>query len=100
MDNIKQFEQDMLDIYREAKKIGYKPTIFLDMITTKGAIKTARYLINADVVSSGYTRLLELKRLDLTVESLVYEKWSSLFTEDEVKRCKHRLQDYDYAFKK
>ena len=98
MDNIKQFEQDMLNIYREAQKVGYRATIFLHMITTKGAMETARYLINADVVSSGYTKLWELGRLDLSVEALVVKTWQSLFTADEIEKCKNRLAEYRYKY--
>ena len=94
----RRFGEAMLAIYREAKDIGYTPSIFLRMLKEKGALQTARQLINASQPSDGYTRLWELKRLDLSVEAVVYEnaKWHSLFTQDELDRCLKRLTDYGY----
>lgn len=93
------FEEAMFNIYRVAKsEAGYKATIFLDMVTTRGGLATARYLINAPKVSEGYTHLYERGRLDLTVEALVVEdeRWRALFTEDEIVRADKRLAEYGY----
>ena len=94
----RQFAEAMFAIYREAKSIGYTPTIFLRMLHEKGALQTARQLINASQPSDGYTRLWDLERLDLSVEAVVYDnaKWHALFTPDELQRCKKRLGDYGY----
>ena len=92
------FGEAMLAIYREASDIGYTPSIFLRMLNEKGALQTARQLINASQPSDGYTRLWELGRLDLSVEAVVHDnaEWHSLFTQDELDRCRKRLTDYDY----
>ena len=68
------------------------------MLNEKGAIQTARQLINASQPSDGYTRLWELKRLDLSVEAVVHNnaEWHELFTQDELQRCEKRLADYGY----
>ena len=94
----RRFGEAMLTIYGEARKIGYTPSIFLRMLHEKGAIQTARQLINASQPSDGYTRLWEMKRLDLSVEAVVYdnEEWHELFTQDELHRCRKRLTDYKY----
>ena len=94
----RRFGEAMFAIYREAKGIGYTPSIFLRMLHEKGAIQTARQLINALQPSGGYTRLWELKRLDLSVEAVVHDnaEWHELFTEDELRRCEKRLGDYGY----
>ena len=94
----RRFGEAMLAIYREAKDIGYTPSIFLRMLNEKGALQTARQLIHAPQPSDGYTRLWELRRLDLSVEAVVHDnaKWHCLFTQDELDRCKKRLTDYDY----
>ncbi len=88
----------MQAIYREAKSIGYTPSIFHRMLIEKGPIQTAKQLINSPQPSHGYTRLWELGRLDLSVEAVVHDnaEWHELFTEDELKRCKKRLRDYEY----
>ena len=94
----RRFGEAMLAIYHEAKDIGYTPSIFLRMLNEKGALQTARQLINASQPSDGYTRLWELKRLDLSVEAVVHDnaKWHSLFTQDELDKCRKRLTDYGY----
>ena len=94
----RRFGEAMLAIYREARAIGYTPSIFLRMLNEKGALQTARQLINASQPSDGYTRLWELRRLDLSVEAVVHdnEEWHSLFTRDELDRCRKRLTDYGY----
>lgn len=97
-DNERRFGEAMLAIYLEAKKIGYTPSIFHRMLNELGALQTARQLINAPQPSDGYTRLWDLGRLDLSVEAVVHdnEEWHSLFTQDELDRCRKRLTDYGY----
>lgn len=95
----KAFDQAMFDIYRRADaEIGYRPTIFLDMLHKRGGIATAKQLINASKPSDGYTRLYEANRLDLTVEAVVVENetWHPLFTGDELAKARRRLRDYHY----
>ena len=94
----RRFGGAMRTIYREAREIGYTPRIFLRMLHEKSAIQTARQLINASQPSDGYTRLWELKRLDLSVEAVVHDnvEWHELFTQDELQRCRKRLTDYRY----
>ena len=94
----RRFGEAMLATCREAKKIGYTPSVFLRMLNENGAMQTARQLINASQPSSGYTRLWMLGRLDLSVEAIVHDnpEWHSLFTRDELDRCKKRLTAYRY----
>ena len=94
----RRFGEAMFAIYREARDIGYTPSIFLRMLHEKGALQTARQLINALQPSDGYTRLWELERLDLSVEAVVHEntEWHELFTQDELQRCEKRLADYGF----
>lgn len=96
------FDQAMFSIYERAKKeAGYNASIFLRMLTDNGGIQTARTLINASKPSDGYTALYEKGRLDLTVEVMVLENenWHELFTPDELKRARTRLQQYGYQFR-
>lgn len=90
----------MFDIYRRAKsEAGYNATIFLRMITERGGLETAKYLINSSKPSDGYTHLFERGRLDLTVEAMVTEstKWHQLFTVEELDKARRRLEDYGYS---
>ncbi len=94
-----KFDTAMFDIYRRAKsEAGYNATIFLGMITDRGGLETAKYLINAAKPSDGYTHLYERGRLDLTVEAMVVEHplWHQLFTGEELARAAARLKQYGY----
>jgi hypothetical protein len=98
----KQFDAAMFEIYRRAKlEAGYNATIFLRMISDRGGLATARYLINSPKPSDGYTHLYERSRLDLTVEAMVVEnaRWHELFTTDEVAAASRRLKKYGYGGK-
>lgn len=103
MTDIKQlqssFDEAMLDVYRRAlHEAKYNATRFLAMLTEKGGLETARFLIHSPRVSEGYTALWERGRLDLTVEAVITDtdKWQPLFTEDELAICRSRLEDYGY----
>jgi hypothetical protein len=99
VDLAKQFDQAMFDIYRRADtELGYRPTIFLNMLYDKGGVQTAKYLINTPKPSDGYTRLYEAGRLDLTVEAVVTDntKWHHFFTDEELNKAQRRLKQYGY----
>lgn len=83
-----RFGDAMFAIYQEAVKLGYKPTLFIQMLLDKGSFETARQLINSSISSYGYTRLWELGRLDLSVEAVIHdiEEWHDLLTQDEQQR--------------
>lgn len=98
-DLAKQFDEAMLTIYRRAKsEAKYNAKIFFRMLSDRGGLETAKYLINSSQPSEGYTHLYERGRLDLTVEALVVEesRWHSLFNTDELARAEKRLADYHY----
>lgn len=97
---MQKFDQAMFEIYQTAKKeAGYNATIFLRMLTDKGGLATAKYLINGSKPSDGYTALYERGRLDLTVEAMIIEnkKWHELFEAEELAKARKRLNDYHYT---
>ncbi|WP_319775171.1 hypothetical protein [Breoghania sp.] len=97
-----KFQGAMFDIYRRAKaEAGYNATVFLKMLNERGALSTAKYLLNADEQSDGYTALWLKGRLDLTVEALVAEneKWHPLFDPKEIERARARLAANEFEFK-
>jgi hypothetical protein len=55
-------------------------------------------LLHASTISEGYAALWERRRLDLTVEAMIYDNPRShpLFTQDELAICARRLAEYDY----
>ena len=75
-----------MNIYHEAKAIGYTPSIFHQMIVKNGGLTAAKQLINAPKPSDGYTKLWELGRLDISVEAVVFDnaEWHPLFTKEEL----------------
>ncbi|NOU13400.1 MAG: hypothetical protein HOO92_05435 [Methylococcaceae bacterium] len=96
---INEFDEAMHGIYHRAlSEVGYKASIFLNMLFAHRGVETARRLIHSPNISDGYTALWERKRLDLTVEALIYdnEKWHPLFTPEELAICSKRLRQYQY----
>lgn len=88
----------MKEIYRRAKaEAGYNATYFLQMLSEAGPTETARRLINSPRPSEGFTALWERQRLDLTVEAhVLQEPHRALFSDDELERARHRLEEYGY----
>ena len=91
-----RFDQEMLRIYHEAAKFGYRPTRFLEMVNTSGGVATAQQLLSKEP-SDGFTRLWEEGRLDLSVEAIVLqERWAPLFTAEELATARVRLEEAGY----
>ena len=95
----KQFEQEMINIYMTAKKeCGYNANRFLQMISAKGGLATAKQLIMKSGGTDGFATLWEHGRLDLSVEAhVVNPKYRELFTDAERELCRNRLKEYGYA---
>jgi len=91
-----QFHNDMIRIYKDSKEeLGYIASRFLQMVDQHGGYEAARILIGSDRVSDGFITLWENNRIDLTVESVVLQdKYLSLFSEDELEKCRKRLAQY------
>jgi hypothetical protein len=93
------FGKAMFEIYRCAKnEANYPANIFFKMLTDTDWLTTAKTLINSPKPSDGYTALFLKGRLDFTVEAVITEseQWSALFTDDEIRKAKKRLIDYEY----
>ena len=93
-----EFHRAMIDLYKRAKiEAQYEAKIFLGMISERGGLETARYLLQTAEPSEGYVALWERRRLDLTVEAAVLKpEWSPLFSDDERSTARARLQAYGY----
>ena len=93
-----QFDQAMMDVYNNAlEHCNYKATYFFQMLHERGGLATAKYLITTDTPSTGFTKLWECGRLDLTVEAVALKpEYASLFTEEELELARQRLKDYEH----
>ena len=82
----RDLEHQMVDIYRQCTEFKYFPIRFLAMVAKDGPVLTAVKLIMRDDGTSGFSRLLEEKKLELSVEWLICEnpKYHVLFEDPEL----------------
>lgn len=94
----KIFHFKMVNLYNTAKKeCGYNAVRFMQMTSEIGGLETAKQLILKENETYGFERLWELKRLDLSVETLILNpEFEDLFTIEERKICKNRLKKYGF----
>ncbi len=95
----KRFHNEMVSIYVKAKsECNYNAGYFIQMVDKEGGLRAARTLLHKSDISEGFTALWQRGRLDLTVEALVLKNpWRTLFTDDELKIARERLEDLNYA---
>lgn len=92
-----RFDAAMMATYIEAKKADYNATYLLQMLNDLGGLATAKKLINDSTPSDGFTKLWEMRRLDLTVERLaIRSQYRDLFTQAEVIAARRRLEQYGW----
>ena len=90
-------EQAMRDACREARAVGYAPVRFEQMLAEQGTVATAHQLLASNRFDDGFTRLWELKRLDISLECLVLRSaYRSLFTAGELDVARRRLRQLDF----
>ncbi len=96
----KRFDEATFDIYNRAKsEANYNVNLIIHMVSDRGGLDSAKYLIYSPKPSDGYTALYIRGHLDLTVEAMVIEnpKWHDLFTSEELAKARLRLKNYGYA---
>ena len=93
-----QFQQEMMGgIEYSKKELQYTPTYFLRMVYEHGAMNTAKMLLGDSAVQEGLMTLNNSGRLDLSMEAMVLDrKYRSLFTYEERKVARQRLEKLDY----
>lgn len=70
------------------------------MISQKGAIETAKQLVNSKEPSPGYTKLWEMGCLQYSIENQIQdERWKTVFSDEERAKAKKRLADYGFIVK-
>lgn len=93
-----QFHNEMVRIYHAATEFGYYPNFFIQMVSERGGLEAAKHLLNSEP-STGFARLWEEGRLDLSVEALALRApWTTLFTRAELAVAESRLRELGYDF--
>lgn len=94
------FTQLLRNAVAQAEKLGYKPNQFKRMLEQHGGFETVQRVLATGKPSDGFTRLWELKRLDLTCEALIVEtEWRKHFDATLIARAEGLLTQMGYAFK-
>ena len=88
----------MVHIFRKTgEEFGYWPHRYLRMVRRLGGVDTAKRLLAENDVSDGFMRLVEERRLDLSVEHLVLRpQFAALFTDYERGVARERLRRYGF----
>lgn len=83
---------------RTLKETGYNPRLFVQMISERGGLATAKHLLGGRTESSGIRELWERGRLDLTAEALALSpRFAELFSDEERGVARRRLDAYGYS---
>jgi PHP family Zn ribbon phosphoesterase len=93
-----QFDKAMFNIYHRAReKCDYNAVRFLQMLSEKGGLATAKHLLFPGNPQEGFTHLWECSCLDLTVEALVLQnQYQELFSDEELGEARRRLEVLEY----
>lgn len=89
-----QLHEEMIAIYRNVgRETGYWANRYLQRVKRVGGLKAAKdWLKPNSSPTSGLQKLVEIDRLDLSLEALVLQTpWSSLFTAEELSSAQRQL---------
>jgi hypothetical protein len=78
----------------ECKAFGYNSVRFRKMRAQYGTVETIRRLLAKPDVSDGFVKLMEIGRLDLSVEAIAL-RFPDFFSEAELALCRDRLQGHE-----
>ena len=71
----------------------YRPTAWIAMIVKLGAAEAARRLVVSGDIQTGFGRLVEAERPELTIEwELLNERWDPLFSDQHREAARWRLR--------
>jgi hypothetical protein len=89
-----QLHEEMIAIYKNVgRETGYWAKRYLQRVRRVGGLQAAQdWLKPKSSPTSGLQKLVEINRLDLSVEALVLRQpWSSLFSGEELQLAQRRL---------
>lgn len=91
-----KFRSAMLDLYDTwRREVNYRAGRFRQLITNHGAVGASSFLLGKSGVSTGFARLAQAGKLDLTMEYLVLRpEFGSLFSAEERGIARRRLTDH------
>jgi hypothetical protein len=71
----------------------YRPTVWIGMINNVSAAEAARRLVVSGEIQTGFGRLVDTGRSDLTIEwELLNPRWDPLFSEQHREAARWRLR--------
>ena len=92
-----EFTQALEGTIEAARKRGYVPTYFLQMLVEHGGVETAKRLLAKSEPQTGLFELWQLNLLHESMEAAVLQdKFHSLFTETELDEAHRRLEELGY----
>lgn len=88
-----QLHDELLGLFdRTGRATGYWPNFFLRAVRASGGLAVAKKLLRSGPVSSGFDRLVEAQRADLSVEAIATSaRFSALFSREELTEARRRL---------
>jgi hypothetical protein len=89
-----EFHRECVQAVDECRRLKYVPTAWIAMMNGPGgAAPAARRLLVSGDIQSGFERLIQMGRADLTVEYAVLQpRWQDLFEEQHREAARWRLQ--------
>ena len=90
------FDAAVLELVETWKReVQYSATRFRQMVDRRGGVETARRLLDRPDVSSGFLKLKQAGKLELTIEYLILQReFTTLFTFEERGIARGRLIDH------
>lgn len=96
-----EFTGYLMGAVREAEQLGYRPHRFKAMLNADGGYRTVNRVLASGKPSDGFTRLLELGRINLTCEAIIVEsQWRRYFDGELLARAESILRQVGYPFKR
>ena len=76
----------------ESIVIGYTPSLLIQMLQRQHAVEIAKQLIANGNIQHGFNQIIQLRRPDLTIESLMLQsQFTGLFSRQELEAARWRL---------
>ena len=94
------FEARCIKIAEDVEAVLRRPVPrFRGLLARRGAVGATTYLIRTPTPSDTFTDLWVVGHLEHTVEAVILleSKWNRLFTDDDRKVARERLQDYGWS---
>ena len=93
-----EFDDACMESVKECRRFGYNPSLFVTMRAQIGSVEACRRVMNSPKWPDGFVRLLEMKRLDLSIEAFVHDnpKFRPLFDTSTLDNCEKRLVEAEY----